>query len=50
MALKIRKIEMPTAKYSAKCPYTMNPEYIVSHNTANDASAEMMWRQNCTKT
>ena len=27
-------------KYSIKCPYTMAPEYIVVHNTANDASAE----------
>lgn len=40
MALTIRKLEMPQAKYSVKCPYTMNPEYIVIHNTANDASAE----------
>ena len=27
-------------KYSIKCPYTMTPEYIVVHNTSNDASAE----------
>lgn len=40
MALTIRKLEMPQAKYSIKCPYTMEPEYIVIHNTANDASAE----------
>lgn len=40
MALTIRKLEMPQAKYSVKCPYTMDPEYIVIHNTANDASAE----------
>ena len=40
MALKIRQIEMPKEKYSIKCPYTMNPEYVVIHNTANDASAE----------
>lgn len=26
-------------KYSIKCPYAMNPEFIVVHNTANDASA-----------
>lgn len=39
MSLKIREIKMPTAKYSIKCPYTMNPNYIVVHNTANDASA-----------
>lgn len=40
MALTIQKLEMPQAKYSVKCPYTMTPEYIVIHNTANDASAE----------
>ncbi len=27
-------------KYSIKCPYEMNAEFIVVHNTANDASAE----------
>ncbi|HSH25252.1 MAG TPA: N-acetylmuramoyl-L-alanine amidase [Massilibacterium sp.] len=26
-------------KYNIKCPYPMNPEFIVVHNTANDASA-----------
>ena len=40
MALKTRKLEMPQAKYSIKCPNPMVPEYIVIHNTANDASAE----------
>ena len=40
MALTIRKIAMPTAKYSIKCPYTMTPTCIVIHNTANDATAE----------
>ena len=40
MALTIRKIAMPTAKYSIKCPYAMTPTMIVIHNTANDASAE----------
>ena len=40
MALKIRKLAMPQAKYSIKCPYMMTPEYVVIHNTANDASAE----------
>ena len=29
-----------SSKYSIKCPYTMTPEYIVVHNTSNDASAE----------
>lgn len=27
-------------KYTVKCPYTMTPEFIVIHNTANDASAK----------
>ena len=27
------------SKYSIKCPYSMTPEFIVVHNTANDASA-----------
>lgn len=27
-------------KYNIKCPYTMNPEFIVVHNTANDSSAK----------
>jgi N-acetylmuramoyl-L-alanine amidase CwlA len=27
-------------KYSIKCPYNMKPEFIVVHNTANDAPAE----------
>ena len=27
-------------KYSLKCPYSMTPEFIVIHNTANDASAK----------
>lgn len=40
MALKIRKLNMPQSKYSIKCPYMMTPEYVVIHNTANDASAE----------
>jgi len=27
------------SKYNIKCPYLMTPEFIVVHNTANDASA-----------
>ncbi len=27
------------SKYNIKCPYPMTPEFIVVHNTANDASA-----------
>jgi len=28
------------SKYNIKCPYSMNPEFIIVHNTANDASAK----------
>ena len=28
-----------SSKYNIKCPYSMMPEFIVVHNTANDASA-----------
>ena len=27
-------------KWKIKCPYTMIPEFIVVHNTSNDASAK----------
>lgn len=37
--MKIRNIAMPWYKYKTKCPFSMVPEYIVVHNTANDASA-----------
>lgn len=37
--LEVTKVLMPTSKYSIKCPYTMEPEGITIHNTANDASA-----------
>ncbi len=30
---------VPESKWNIKCPYPMNPEFIVVHNTANDASA-----------
>lgn len=30
---------VPPSKYNIKCPYSMTPEFIVVHNTANDASA-----------
>lgn len=29
----------PSTKWNIKCPYAMTPEFIVVHNTANDASA-----------
>ena len=35
-----KEILMPQSKYSVKCPYAMTPQFIVVHNTANDASAE----------
>lgn len=30
---------VPENKWSLKCPYAMTPEFIVIHNTANDATA-----------
>ena len=35
-----KEILLPKDKYNIKCPYAMTPEFIVVHNTANDASAE----------
>lgn len=35
----IRQNLVPQIKYSIKCPYSMNAEFITIHNTANDASA-----------
>lgn len=37
--IKITAVECPKSKYSIKCPYSMTPQYITIHNTANDASA-----------
>ena len=37
--MEIVKMLVPENKYSIKCPYEMNPEFIIIHNTANDASA-----------
>lgn len=37
--MQITNVNCPQSKYSIKCPYPMNPEYITVHNTANDASA-----------
>lgn len=39
MTMKIVQNLVSSSKYSIKCPYTMTPEFIVVHNTANDASA-----------
>lgn len=38
--VNIRQNLVEESKYSIKCPHEMNPEFIVVHNTANDASAE----------
>ena len=35
----VTKVIMPQNKYARKCPYSMKPEGITIHNTANDASA-----------
>ena len=37
--MEIVKMLLPESKYAIKCPYQMNPEFIIIHNTANDASA-----------
>lgn len=40
MKVKYRQKLVAEDKWNIKCPYTMKPEYITVHNTANDASAE----------
>src|SRR5690554_401938 len=37
--MNIRKVSLPTNRYSVKAPYPMQAEYITVHNTYNDASA-----------
>ena len=37
--MKVIQNLAPASKYNIKCPYLMTPEFIVVHNTANDASA-----------
>lgn len=37
--MKVIQSLVSTDKYNIKCPYSMNAEFIVVHNTANDASA-----------
>lgn len=37
--MQITKMLVPESKYNIKCPHKMTPEFIVIHNTANDASA-----------
>lgn len=37
--MQITNVTCQTSKYSIKCPYSMTPQGICVHNTANDASA-----------
>lgn len=39
MSYTIVSMPISSSKYSKKCPYSMRPQYITVHNTANDASA-----------
>lgn len=39
MAYKLVKDYIPTSLHALKAPYSMKPEYITIHNTANDATA-----------
>ncbi len=38
--MKVIQNLVPASKYAIKCPYSMTPQFVVIHNTANDASAE----------
>lgn len=40
MSYTIIKDYVSSSKYKIKCPYTMTPQYITVHNTANNASAK----------
>ena len=37
--MQVVKNLVPKSKYNIKCPYAMNAEFFIVHNTANDASA-----------
>ena len=37
--MQVTKVICPEYKYGIKCPFSMTPDYISVHNTANDASA-----------
>lgn len=39
MAYTFKQTFLPASKYSIKAPYSMVPQYITVHNTANDAPA-----------
>lgn len=38
--MKIRENLVDADRYACKCPYEMTPQFVVIHNTYNDASAE----------
>ncbi len=38
--VKIRKAILDVSRWDLKCPFPMTPQFIVIHNTANDAPAE----------
>ena len=38
--MEVIKNIVDSSKYNTKCPYEMKPEFIVVHNTANDATAQ----------
>ena len=40
MTIKVKQNLVSSSKYSIKCPYSMDAEFITFHNTANNASAE----------
>lgn len=44
----VRNMELPTQKYSIKCPYILDPIGVCIHNTYNNASAnnEVTYMQN----
>ena len=39
MAYTFKQTLLPASKYPIKAPYTMTPQFVTVHNTANDASA-----------
>lgn len=39
MSYTFKQVLLPANKHKIKCPYSMKPQYITVHNTANDASA-----------
>lgn len=39
MSYTFKQVLLPSSKHKLKAPYSMDPEYITVHNTANDASA-----------